>query len=125
MNTGSSNKESALFNIIENFKIKDDGTILDGGGDGYRTESRMLQPDPDVNLFISSPSILTNSGEVVYNLIQFDTMSLNNYISAILNTLVPCNNNSNKKSESIANNASNSIDTNVNVDLEKHFRRRR
>ncbi|GME68842.1 unnamed protein product [[Candida] boidinii] len=115
--------------IIENLKIKDDGTILDDDGDGdvSRPEPAMSQLDLDVNLFISCLSILTNNGEDIYDLIQFDTMPLNNYISAILNALVSCNkdtqnrnnnNNSNNKTESTANNASNGIATNDNVDLE-------
>ncbi|GME99257.1 unnamed protein product [[Candida] boidinii] len=72
--------------IIENLKIKDDDiNILDG--DDSQPDSTIPQLDPDINLFISCLSILTNNGEDIYDLIQFDTMPLNNYISAILNTL--------------------------------------
>ncbi|GMF63426.1 unnamed protein product [[Candida] boidinii] len=57
--------------IIENLKIKDDGTILDDDGDGdvSRPEPAMSQLDLDVNLFISCLSILTNNGEDIYDLI--------------------------------------------------------
>ncbi|OWB78553.1 hypothetical protein B5S32_g2749 [[Candida] boidinii] len=99
--------------IIENLKIKDDDiNILDG--DDSQPDSTIPQLDPDINLFISCLSILTNNGEDIYDLIQFDTMPLNNYISAILNTLVSCN----KQTESTSNNTSNSTVTNDNIDLE-------